>query len=74
MAEIFKDRLMALVLGAMLILALMAASSSFIETAEANNAGCVQSCNAAFGNCYRASQDRASCNRQLAQCMNLCLK
>jgi hypothetical protein len=39
----------------------------------AQGSGCAANCNAAYGACYKATQNRAACEQQLQRCMQGCI-
>ncbi len=39
----------------------------------AQGSGCAANCNAAYGACYKASQNRAACEQALQRCMQGCI-
>lgn len=41
--------------------------------AQAQGGGCVESCRAAYGHCYRSTSNRAACEAQLQRCMQGCI-
>ena len=65
-------RQIAITLGALLLaftLAVLAPS----HTVNAQNA-CSAGCKAAYGACYKSSQDRARCQAQLQRCLEGCIR
>lgn len=40
---------------------------------QAQGSGCVESCRASFGACYKATSNRAACEGQLQRCMQGCI-
>jgi hypothetical protein len=37
-------------------------------------ASCADGCRAAYGSCYKSSQDRAKCQAQLQRCLEGCIR
>jgi hypothetical protein len=42
-------------------------------TAFAQGSGCSQSCKAAYGDCYKSTQNRSACQTQLQRCLEGCI-
>jgi hypothetical protein len=58
--------------GALLALALAAVLLMPICGVRASS--CSDGCKAAYGSCYKSSQDRAKCQAQLQRCLETCIR
>jgi hypothetical protein len=50
---------------------MMLAGSSVAPCAQGS--GCVDSCRAAYGSCYKATSNREACQAQMQRCMQGCI-
>jgi hypothetical protein len=60
-------------LGA-LVLALAALSLLPMRALGAQGSACSSGCKAAYGSCYKKSQERAKCQSQLQRCLEYCIR
>ena len=57
-----------------LFLALAVAALLPFCAVSARGSSCSAGCKAAYGNCYKTSQDRAKCQAQLQRCLEGCIR
>ncbi len=54
--------------------ALLAATLGMASEPARADSTCSNSCKAAYGSCYKSSQDRARCQSQLQRCLEACIR
>jgi hypothetical protein len=68
-----RRRYIGIASGALLV-ALALAAFFLSCTVNARGSSCSAGCKAAYGNCYKKSQDRARCQAQLQRCLESCIR
>lgn len=56
------------------VLALLAMTLGVASVPAHADSTCSNSCKAAYGSCYKSSQDRARCQSQLQRCLEACIR
>lgn len=59
------------ILAGALAFIVIAAAGIGLASADSN---CSNSCRAAYGSCYKSSQDRSRCQSQLQRCLEACIR
>jgi hypothetical protein len=62
------------VASAALLAALALAGLLLMPVCGLRAASCADGCRAAYGSCYKSSQDRAKCQAQLQRCLEGCIR
>jgi len=65
-----KTHILIVALGALQV----ALGASIAPTRAVADSTCSNSCKAAYGSCYKSSQDRARCQSQLQRCLEQCIR
>jgi len=68
------DRSRLTVASVALFLALALAGLLLLPVCGLRAASCADGCRAAYGSCYKSTQDRAKCQAQLQRCLEGCIR
>jgi hypothetical protein len=60
--------------GVMLFLIVALAGILLVPSSNAQALQCSASCKAAYGSCYKSTQDRNRCQAQLQRCLESCIR
>jgi hypothetical protein len=63
-----------LIVPAALFLAIALSALALPTRVAGAEASCTPGCKAAYGACYKKSQDRSKCQAQLQRCLENCIK
>jgi hypothetical protein len=58
----------------MLLLLVVLTGTLLMPTCGLQAASCTSNCRAAYGACYKSTQDRARCQAQLQRCLEACIR
>jgi hypothetical protein len=66
-------RLKAAALATVLAFGLLLSGDGFGPCAAGAQGGCTSDCRAAFGDCYKSTNNRSACEAQMQRCMQGCI-